>query len=358
MVLILCWHAPDAWTQAFEWIEPARYVCHKTEDELKIDGYLMDEAWLKVPWTNWFVDIEGASRPAPQYHTRAKMLWNDAYLYFAFELEEPHLWATLTERDAVIYHDNDIEIFIDANGDTHNYIELELNALNTVWDLFLPMPYREGGPALNEFDLAGLQTAVQLQGTLNCAADRDTSWTVEVAIPWSNLLATTAHRRKPGHGESMRINFSRVQWDLEVVDGQYRKATDGATGKPLPEHNWVWSPMGVIDMHRPEFWGLVYFAEDATGAADPFFCRETDQLRQLLSHVYKLQKNRMQHTGRYARTFKALGLSKALYKSYRLKMDIAGKMFEIQGSIPGGAFVYSCNHQGKLIKEEQLKLTP
>ncbi len=26
-----------------------------------------------------------------------------------------------------------------------------------------------------------------------------------------------------------------------------------------PEDNWVWSPQGVVDMHRPEKWGEVIF---------------------------------------------------------------------------------------------------
>ena len=65
------------------------------------------------------------------------MLWDDDYLYIAAELEEPHVWATLTQHDAVIFHDNDFEVFLNPEGDSHLYAELELNALNTTWDLLL-----------------------------------------------------------------------------------------------------------------------------------------------------------------------------------------------------------------------------
>ena len=51
-----------------------------------------------------------------------------------------------TQHDAVIFHNNDFEVFIDPDGDTHNYYELEINALNTVWDLFITKPYRELNP--------------------------------------------------------------------------------------------------------------------------------------------------------------------------------------------------------------------
>lgn len=31
--------------------------------------------------------------------------------------------------------DNDFEVFLDPDGDNHNYYEIEINAHNTVWDL-------------------------------------------------------------------------------------------------------------------------------------------------------------------------------------------------------------------------------
>ena len=61
-----------------------------------------------------FVDIQGATQPRPRFRTRAKMLWDDEYFYIAAELEEPHVWATLTEHDSVIFHDNDFEVFLES----------------------------------------------------------------------------------------------------------------------------------------------------------------------------------------------------------------------------------------------------
>ena len=103
----------------------------------------------------------------------------------AAELEEPHVWATLTEHDSVIFRDNDFEVFLNPSGDGRNYFEFEINALNTGWDLFLPKPYREGGKADNSWEIPGLRTAVAIDGTLNDASDRDRGWTVEIAFPWT-----------------------------------------------------------------------------------------------------------------------------------------------------------------------------
>ena len=63
------------------------------------------------------------------------------HLYLAARLEEPHLWATLTDRDAILYREHDFELFIDPDGDALAYYELEINALGTEFDLFLDRPY-------------------------------------------------------------------------------------------------------------------------------------------------------------------------------------------------------------------------
>ena len=120
------------------------------------------------------------------------MLWDDDYFYIGAEMEEPDVWATLTERDSVIFRDNDFEVFIDPDGDTHAYYELEVNALNTLWDLMLIKPYRDGGPAINGWDIAGLQSAVDVRGTLNRPGDTDEGWSVEIAMPWKILREASA----------------------------------------------------------------------------------------------------------------------------------------------------------------------
>mgnify|MGYP000894936527 CR=1 FL=1 len=230
-----------------------RYRAPRLASPTVFDGRLDKEPWLSAPWTDDFVDIEGDKRPKPRFRTRAKMAWDDRYLMIAAEMEEPHLWATLTERDSVIFHDNDFEVFLDPDGDTQLYGELELNALNTVWDLLLVKPYREGGPAINGWDIKGLRTAVHLDGTLNDPTDTDRGWSVEIGIPWPAIAEISRVPCPPRPGDVWRINFSRVQWVLDVVDGKYVKRPG------LKEDNWVWSPQGVIDMHQPEHWGELEF---------------------------------------------------------------------------------------------------
>jgi len=284
---------------------PRQAVCYRTASPLKIDGKLDEEAWRAAAWSDPFVDILGDRRPP--LDTRAKILWDDEFMYFAAELEEPDLWATLKERDSIIFQDNDFEIFIDPDGDTHAYYELEVNALGTAWDLFLARPYRDGGPAIHAWDIAGLQVGVDVRGTINRPGDRDNGWSVEIAIPWKILSEAAPNRARPKDGDRWRVNYSRVQWTLDVSNGAYVKRRDGKTGKPLPEDNWVWSPQGAINMHMPERWGFVQFSDAAAGTkAVPFVDDPNEQVKWALRRLYYRQRQYHQSHGRYANNLAAL----------------------------------------------------
>ena len=281
---------------------PKGYVCRRVAAPPAIDGKLDDPVWAAAAWTEAFVDIEGDKKPKPRFRTRAKMLWDDEALYIAAELEEPHVWGTLTKHDSVIFHDPDFEVFLDPDGDNHLYAELELNALNTTWDLLLTKPYKDGGKAVNAWEITGLQTAVRVNGTINDPADTDVGWTVEIKWPWAGLKELTAVAVPPKDGDQWRINFSRVEWDVEVVDGKYRKVPK------RPEHNWVWSPQGVIDMHRPERWGYLQFTTAPTGKEVPFTPDPDWPTRDLLHRVYYAQREHHKAQKKYAATAKELGI--------------------------------------------------
>ena len=280
---------------------PRGYVCYRAAHPPALDGRLTEGVWASAPWTADFVDIEGDSRPAPRFRTRAKMLWDDTYFYLAAEMEEPHVWATLTEHDSVIFQDPDFEVFLDPDGDNHSYFELEINALGTVWDLRLVKPYRDGGPALNEWHTLGLKKAVHINGTLNDPSDTDRSWTVELALPWADLAQHASRPVPPKDGEQWRVNFSRVEWDVSVESGAYQKVLH------RPEHNWVWSPQGVVDMHRPERWGFVQFS-DALPGTDEFRPDPSLPARDLLMAVYYAQHTYYKTHGQWAGTLAALFL--------------------------------------------------
>lgn len=241
---------------------PEVYHCKRATKPFVLDGNLDKEFWEDAPWTNDFVDIEGDIRPTPRFRTRAKILWDDENIYFGAELMGDEIWSNVTKRDDVIFRDNDFEIFIDPDSDTQVYCEFEMNARNTVWDLLLTKAYRDMGRPMNGFDLKGLRTAVKIDGELNNPNAKNTRWMCEIVMPFETLLECLGQGAPcPKPGDFWRVNFSRVQWTVDVVDGKYVKRTKPGTDQPLPEDNWVWSPTGIVNMHYPELWGYVFFAQ-------------------------------------------------------------------------------------------------
>ncbi|WMT39463.1 carbohydrate-binding family 9-like protein [Paenibacillus sp. D2_2] len=326
---------------------PKHYICQRAEGPLALDGRLDKPFWRKAEWTEDFVDIEGELRPRPAKQTRVKMLWDDEYFYFGAELIEDQIWATLTERDSVIFYDNDFEIFIDPDGDTHQYYEFEINALNTVWDLLLVKPYRDGGPPVNGWDISGLKTAVHIDGELNRPEADNRKWSVEVAIPWKILKECAPETRSPVAGEFWRVNFSRVEWRTEVKDGEYSKVINPDTGKPFPEDNWVWSPMGIINMHYPELWGYVVFAD--ASSTESFVLPQDERIKWELRKLYYRQRNYFDQHGEFAKELPAL-LGGDEW-SIAPTIETTRSLFQITARSTDGKGIYCIREDGKLWKE-------
>lgn len=267
-------------------IIPNTYIAYQTSSAIKIDGEENDASWSKVEWSQSFIDIEGVKKPT--YNTQVKMLWDETYLYILAKMEEPHVWGNLKKKDTVIFYNNDFEVFIDPDGDTHNYYELEINALNTNWDLFISKPYREGNVVLNDWTVTGLKSAVKVNGTLNNSNDIDEGWVVEMAIPWA-VYKTSYFEKNVPVDKFWRVNFSRVNWDFQITDGKYERKKD-AEGKLLHEYNWVWSPTGVVNMHEPEKWGYVYFSSKEAGEKDSFKIPQDEKIKWELYKLHRAQK--------------------------------------------------------------------
>eukprot|EP00435_Cladocopium_sp_Y103_P044007 s1288_g12.t1 len=200
-----------------------------------------------------------------------------SFLYVAAELEEPKPWATLREHDSVIFHDNDFEVFVDANATTHYYKEFEMNAFNTTWMFVVP------ADALNDPSKQGKH------------------WTVEIALPLASLVQETG-AALPQPGTFWRINFSRVQWHLKVnpATGKYEKNAScqscPSPGSPN-EDNWVWSPQYEIAMHLPERWGILQFEDSLeTGAS---YYQEWPSRSAAIAIYYAEHAYASEHRGNY-----------------------------------------------------------
>ncbi len=253
-------------------------LAKRTSVAPSLDGTLTSEAWSKAVKSGNFVDM-AAGHPG-LLETTASVLWDDENLYLGFWVEEPYPTAHLTERDSLIFSENDIELFIDG-GDC--YYELEINALGTIYEVFFiwrdaydkfdqeefnvhtRRAYSFGGDfdrtiehfwdgnhprktrwAFTDFDLPGLKTAVSVQGTLNDSTQRSRGWTCEIAIPWQSLtLMANGRSLPPQPGDVWNLFLGRFQ---KIVLGE-------------KEHQAAWcvTPHGRYDTHMPEKFTPVRF---------------------------------------------------------------------------------------------------
>lgn len=317
--------------------EPRSYDCFRTVDKITIDGKLDESSWKRAQSSETFVDIRGEGYPVPSKTTTVKMTWDDDNLYIAATLIEDNIVANLTQRDTIIYYDNDFEVFIDPDGDGIRYFEIENNARGVIFDLMLEKPYRSNGSFFIPWNCEGLQLAVGLNGTLNKEDDVDNSWTVEMAIPFDAL---TFDFNNPKKYPTWRINFSRVQ---HLVKGQ-------------PEENWVWSPTGRVDMHMPDRWGFLHFLNAPAGA-------RMKGGHDLDMHAYKLlwamfyaQLDNYKEKGEYLRSADAFSLTDAELVSIQksdIQVEATSAQFLIQIALPERRQCYTVDHDGRfMIKTE------
>ena len=328
---------------------PKSYVVNYVKVPPVIDGNISDAVWQQAAWTTDFEDIEGDLKPRPSLQTNVKMLWGDSCLYVAARIKDPNVWSYLTHHDDIVFRDNDFELFIDPANTTHQYFEIEVNARNTIFDLFLNKPYRNSGNPLINWDVQHLQSAVKVQGTMNNPADKDEGWTVEMAIPFKSIMVGD-NIQTPKDGSFWRIDFSRVEWDTQVVDGKYVKLKD-STGRNLPEHNWVWSPQGVINMHFPERWGYLKFSK---GDDKTFEIPYAEQQKQYLWLIYyKEQLWYKEHHG-YNQDLEKFGLDKketVNNNSNTLNLEATEHQFMAFINDDKEQFIWTINQEGLITRE-------
>lgn len=265
--------------------EIAHYTCAKTKGPVEINGNLNKPVWEHAIKSPRFVDMVTGG-PA-LYDTHSAAVWDDENLYIAFWAEEPFVSAKQTERDSIVFLENDLEVFIDG-GDC--YYELEMNAQNTVYEVFFIWKdaYKKGGKfdvpefdvhkekamtfggdydrtgkdfwwgrhprklrwAFIDYDMPGLRTGVQVDGKINDPTHVDKGWTLEIAIPWKSMKWLANGRSiPPKEGDIWRIFFGRFQ----------KMTPSGIEVEPHPA--WALNKHGLYDTHIPECFTYVHFTE-------------------------------------------------------------------------------------------------
>ncbi len=213
---------------------PPAYEVFRAGEPIRVDGRLDEAAWAKAPAMKFVNNLDGSPNPLG---TEARILYDDRFLYFAFRLADENIWATMRRRDEHLWEEEVVEVFVQADPRHPSYIELEVNPLGTMLDIFLldvrkPLHYES-------WNSEKLRWAVQVDGTVD-GKPGDRAWTCEIALPLEDV-ATGPHI-PPQPGDRWRLNLYRVE------------------KLPSPA-KLAWSPTLKSDFHVPERFGEIVFSE-------------------------------------------------------------------------------------------------
>lgn len=217
-----------------------RHEVRRAATRIVVDGKLDDVPWkgaqpveFQFPW-----DYQTGAKQK----TTARMLWDDENLYVGYECEDADIVAHFLNRDDPTYRDDAVEIFINPDPTQLTYYGLEMNARATLFDYF----YAFGSVLLKRFNLSGVELATNILGTLNQTGDKDSGWTLELAIPWTDFKELRRDKTAaPAAGETWRVNLNR--WD--------------GTEPARRLSQWSDSGMAKANPHNPERFGYFVFVK-------------------------------------------------------------------------------------------------
>ena len=210
------------------------YEVARTGKPIKVDGKLDDAPWAKAAGAKLVNNADDS--PAAQ-ETEARILYDEKYLYFSFRSADENIWATYRRRDQRLWEEEVVEVFLQADASQPSYIELEVNPLGTMLDIYLldvrkPLRYES-------WNSERLAWAVRVGGTVD-GKGGDREWTCELALPLEDVA--TAPRLPPRAGDRWRMNLYRME------------------ARPVAAL-LAWSPTRKDDFHQPGMFGWLVFTD-------------------------------------------------------------------------------------------------
>lgn len=219
---------------------------HLQQNTIVIDGKLND--WATIPYSSEFVKHDDNSKTSQI--TRAKVTWDDANIYLAFDVEDTEIIGKMQQQDSRFFETDDlIEFFIDPDGDGQNYLEIGINASGSVYDYVIKCPNSScGGWADNQaFDVQGIEIKTTIDGTLNNANDVDKGYIVECKIPFSALTIENGNFKKPSNNTAWKVNLFRIDYSTKT-----------------PVEYQSWTPHNAFGFHQPAKFGVLHFMNVVT----------------------------------------------------------------------------------------------
>ena len=223
---------------------PAPVECRRAAFPPVLDGKLDEAAWAQAQAVTFQMAWMPGGKQTPPRQTKARLLWDDAYLYFAAEMEDTDVFATVTEQDGPLWTNDVFELFFKPSRDKHGYYEFEINAANAKFDMFLPSRGSGGTNRHVKEREFHIESTVAVHGTLNDWSDTDKGWTLEGRIPWSDFAPTGG---RPAVGDTWLHALCRYDFSVGLEDPTLSSS----------------APLQKLNFHRYEDYAPLRF----TGAA-------------------------------------------------------------------------------------------
>lgn len=200
---------------------------------LRIDGDVHKKTW------EWIKPIPLADNLGHEvrFQSWVKPAWFDTHLYLAFWGEDNDPWSTYIQRDDPLYRQEVFEFFFSPDGDLSRYYEIEWNPNDVIFDG--KIEFCGGERKLDMlWNAEGMKSVAKIERK---ADGTPKAWSVEAAIPFS-CIDRLDHA--PFVNDRWRVNFFRI--DMPTHD--------------VPQDLYAWSPTGIANFHKPEFFGEMVFA--------------------------------------------------------------------------------------------------
>ncbi len=210
----------------------------RSQSQIIVDGLLIEPIWQE----GYKIDLKDSDTAKEvtdsTFSTHALTCYDENNLYIAFVCNDRDIYSSFTNRDQHLWEEEAVEVFIDVDDEPNTYVEIELSPNNVLFDSYIVDPMNIDIEETSKFDLSGIKTAVSVSGTVNFRADKDKTWTAEIAIPFSDIIKNfNSDILKEA---KWKINYYRIDRD-----------NDGPT-------HYAWLPtMGRF--HKPSAFGKLVF---------------------------------------------------------------------------------------------------
>ena len=188
-----------------DWEPEPVYRIARRVGEIEIDGETDEAAWQRAQ----VVSLRYTTRPdvpVAKPYTTVRLLWDDAYLYAAFDVPDESVLAPELARDERVFLHDCVELFLMPQKRLGHYWELNISPSGSVLDQYCTK-YREGyfSYCRQDLDVAGLRHA---------GVVREEGYRMEIAVPLEDLVGLPV---PPQPGQRMWLLMAQA--DRDVPDG-------------------------------------------------------------------------------------------------------------------------------------------